>query len=244
MKEFKVLDVSNTIGKHRFRKEIKAEELIENMDYAGVDLAVIHSYAESEDNESVYNAFKKYPKRFIGLYTINPWKKDAVGKFIDAVDNKGFRGLYLNPIRHGYILSEKEVYYNLLEVCEKKGLPCWIYGGAEVFSSPVFFGDIANDFQKLNIIMGRMGLQYDNSSAVNLGKKFDNIYLETSTSMDFNTKRAIKTAGIEKVLLGTGTPNDNYFELEIKKVINATKEYKNGASKVLWENAAKLFGIN
>lgn len=239
-----IIDVSNTIGKHRFKKEIKAEDLLKQMDESQIDIAVIHCYAECEDNESVYEAVQKYPHRFIGLYTVNPWKEDAAKEFEKAIQEKGFKGLYMDPNRHGYMLCEHAVFYPLLDVCRKYNVPVWIYGAAEVFSSPIFFDEIAQDYPDVNIIMGRMGLQYDNASAVAIGKKHKNVYLETSSSMDFNTHRAIKTAGIDKVLLGTGTPDAGYFPLELMKVRNAAKNYEDGIDKVCWKNSAKIFRLS
>lgn len=238
-----IIDVSNIIGKHKFRPEITAEQLLREMDAAGIDIAVINSYAESLDNESVYQAITRYPNRFIGLYTVNPWDDNAAAELEEALTNKGFKGLYMNPLRHGYMLCEHEVFYPLLEVCRKHNAVVWCYGAAEVFSSPVFFGQIAEDFPDLNIIMGRMGLQYDNASAVAVAKNHKNIYLETSSSMDFNTHRAMKTAGIDQVLLGTGTPEAGYYPLELLKVRNAAKNFENGEEKVLWKNAARIFGL-
>ena len=72
-----IIDVSNTLGRHRFKPEIKAGDLLKEMDRNHIDMAVIHSYAESMDNRSVYQAMKDHPKRFIGLYTVNPWYEDS-----------------------------------------------------------------------------------------------------------------------------------------------------------------------
>lgn len=238
-----IIDVSNMIGRHKFKPEIKAESLLQQMDDDGIDKAVISCYAESLDNESVYNAIQKYPDRFIGLYTVNPWADDSATELEDALKNKGFKGLYMNPLRHGYMLCEHEIFYPLLEVCRKYSAVVWCFGAAEVFSSPVFFNAIAEDFPDVNIIMGRMGLQYDNASAVEIAKKHANIYLETSAGMDFNAHRAMKVAGIDKVLLGTGTPECGYFELELLKVRNAAKEFPDGVDKVLYKNAARIFNL-
>lgn len=238
-----IIDVSNIIGRHKFKPEITAQSLLSQMDKAGIDMAVVNCYAESIDNASVEQAFKNYPGRFIGLYTVNPWQDNAARELEDALANKGFKGLYMNPLRHGYMLCEHQVFYPLLEVCRKYQAPVWCYGAAEVFTSPIFFDEIAADFPDVNIIMGRMGLQYDNASAVAIGKRRTNIYLETSSSMDFNTHRAIKALGPDRVLLGTGTPEAGYFELELLKVRNATKGYENGEAKVLGENAARIFHI-
>ena len=134
-----IIDVSNTIGRHKFKAEITAESLLQQMDAAGIDKAVISCYAESLDNESVYRAITAYPDRFIGLYTVNPWDKNAAAELEDALANKGFKGLYMNPIRHGYMLCEHEVFYPLLDVCRKHKAVVWCYGAAETFCLPVFF---------------------------------------------------------------------------------------------------------
>lgn len=236
-----IIDVSNTIGRHKFKPEITAEALIAQMDESNIDMAVINCYAESLDNRSVYRAITKYPERFIGLYTVNPWSDNAAGELEDALNNKGFKGLYMNPLRHGYMLCEREVFYPLLDVCKKYNAVVWCLGAAEVFCSPVFFSQIAEDYPEVKIIMGRMGLQYDNASAVEIAGKHENIYLETSGGMDFNAHRAMKKAGIDKVMLGTGTPECNYFELELLKVRNAAAGFEEGIEKVLWKNAARVF---
>lgn len=238
-----IIDVSNTIGRHKFKEEIKAAHLLQEMDAAGIDKAVIYCYAESLDNASVHKAITQYPSRFIGLYTVNPWADTAAAELDDALANKGFKGLYMHPLRHGYMLCEHEVFYPLFEVCRKHKAVVWCYGAAEVFSSPVFFNQIAEDWPDLNVIMGRMGLQYDNASAVEIAKAHPNIYLETSSAMDFNVHRAIKTAGPDKVLFGTGTPEAGYFDLELVKVRNAAKNFPDGEDKVLYRNAARLFSL-
>ena len=238
-----IIDVSNTIGRHKFKAEITAESLLQQMDAAGIDKAVISCYAESLDNESVYRAITTYPDRFIGLYTVNPWDKNSAAELEDALTNKGFKGLYMNPIRHGYMLCEHEVFYPLLDVCRKYKAVVWCYGAAETFCLPVFFTAIAQDYPDVNIILGRQGLNYDNASAVEIARKNPNVYLDTSASMDFNARRAMKTSGVDKVLLGTGTPDAGYYELELLKVRSAAAEYPDGEEKVLYKNAARIFRL-
>ena len=238
-----IIDVSNTIGRHKYKPEITAEALLEQMNASSIDKAVISCYAESLDNQSVYQALTKYPDRFIGLYTVNPWSENPAIELEDALKNRGFKGLYMNPLRHGYMLCEHEVFYPLLKVCQKYNGVVWCYGAAEVFSSPVFFNAIADDFPAVNIIMGRQGLQYDNASAVVIAQRHKNVFLDTSASMDFNTLRAIKIAGIDKVLFGTGTPECGYFELELIKVRSALKDFADGQDKVLYKNAARIFRL-
>jgi len=174
---------------------------------------------------------------------VNPWDKNAAAELEDALANKGFKGLYMNPIRHGYMLCEHEVFYPLLDVCRKHKAVVWCYGAAETFCLPVFFTAIAQDYPDVNIILGRQGLNYDNASAVEIARKNPNVYLDTSASMDFNARRAMKTSGVDKVLLGTGTPDAGYYELELLKVRSAAAEYPGGEEKVLYKNAARIFRL-
>ncbi len=239
-----IIDVSNTIGKHRFKPEIKMESLLLEMDQAGVDIAIIHCYAECPDNESIETAMKKYPNRFVGLFTVNPWVPHCNEKLEEAFSKKGFQGLFLDPLRCGFALSESEIVYPLMEICKQYNKTVLCMGAAEVFSAPVFFSKIALDFPDVNIIMGRMGLQYDNASAVHISKSFSNVFLETSGSMDFNVKRAINNAGEHKVLLGTGTPDTGCFQLELSKVRHAANEMNVNEDLILAQNAARLFNIS
>lgn len=238
-----IIDVTNTIGKHRFRPEVTAESLIKRMDKHGIDMAVAFCYAESLDNESVKRAIKKFPDRIIGLYTVNPWDDEGETKLINALDQQGFSGLRLDPVRHGFLLNETEAFYPLLHICDKRDVPVWCFGAAEVFSCPILFERIANDFPELNIIMGEMGFQYDSSSAAAVASRNKNIYLETSASMFASLPRALESAGVDKTLMGTGTPDIGVFDLEIMKIRMTLPNDKEAQNKVLGLNAAKLFGI-
>lgn len=238
-----IIDVTNQIGRHRLHEGVTAEELIEKMDRAGVDVAVISSFAESLDNEEVLRAIKEYPDRFVGLYTVNPWNENAAAEFEKAL-GLGFKGLYMNPFRHGYMLTEHALFYPLLDVCRRYGVPVWILSVAEVNCCPVFLDEIAEDYSDVNIIMGGMGLNYDNISAIRAARAHRNIYLESSRTIRMNIIRAMKEVGPDRVMIGTGTPDVNFFELEIRKVERALEGYsEEDRKKVFYKTAAGLFGI-
>ncbi len=238
-----IIDVSNKMGKHRIRGEVTAEELLAQMDEAGVDMAVIRSFAESLDNESILNAVRRYPDRFVGLYTVNPWDEKAAKEFEHSL-SIGFSGLYMNPFRHGYILMEHEIIYPLLEVCRRYKVPVWIHSLAEVNCSPVFLNEIAQDYCDVDIIMGGMGLNYDNTSAIRAAKLHRNIYLESSRAIKMNITRALEEVGANRLMMGTETPDGNYFELEIKKMSRALEDYSDSDKEaVFYKTAAQLFKL-
>lgn len=236
-----IIDVNNTIGNHRYKKNVKYEELIEKMDHAGVDVAVIRTHPECPDNDYLKEAVQAYPKRFLALATVNPWDENSAVELKQLLDKVEFSGLYLNPIRQGFSLNEHEILYPLFSVCNDYQVPVMIFGAAEVMCNPILFEEIAKDFPKLNIIMERMGLQYDNATAVMLAAQYKNLYLETSGAMEFNMARAISKVGNDRVLLGTGTPDTGIFEIEIEKIKMISKNDSDIYMPVLGLNAQRIF---
>jgi predicted TIM-barrel fold metal-dependent hydrolase len=236
-----IIDINNTIGKRRIRPEVKASTLIQDMDRYGVDKAVVFCFAPVMDNESVLKAAQDHPGRFIPLYTANPWNERAADEYQHALD-EGFQGLHLDPVRHGYAANELDLLTPLLEASQAAGKPVWIYGAAEVFSSPILFQELAECFPTLPIIMGHMGYSYEATSAMGVAQRNKNVYLDITGNMFVNIERLVKSVSLDQVLLGSGTPDFGTFESEIQKVKDATDniEYQN---KILGENAARLFGI-
>jgi predicted TIM-barrel fold metal-dependent hydrolase len=236
-----IIDVNNTIGKHKFKPEIKAKDFVKTMDQAGVDMAVVFCYASSLDNDSIAKAMDEFPDRLIGLYTVNPWMDNAVDQLKSGLE-AGFKGLRLHAVRHGYAMNELRLLSPLLEVCQKSQVPVWAYGAAEVFSSPILFQDLAEAYKDVALIMGHMGYSYEATSAMGVAQRNKNVYLDTAGSMFINYVRAVERVPIDQVLLGTGTPDFGFFELEIQKVKDATDNIEI-QKKISGENAAKLFGI-
>ena len=156
-----IIDIHNIIGHHKYKPFVSAESLIAQMDQAGVDKAVVFCYAESMDNAYIEASMKRYPERLIGLYTVNPWAENCEADLEDAISNRGFRGLRLDPVRHGYALNEHQIVYPLIDVCQKLHVPVWCYGAADVFSTPILFAPIAEKYPDVDIILGAMGFTYE-----------------------------------------------------------------------------------
>ena len=75
----------------------------------------------------------------------------------DAISNRGFRGLRLDPVRHGYALNEHQIVYPLIDVCQKLHVPVWCYGAADVFSTPILFAPIAEKYPDVDLIINVQG---------------------------------------------------------------------------------------
>jgi len=236
-----IIDINNCIGKRKIKPEIYADKLVEAMDKAGIDKAVIFCFAPLMDNASIASAVKKYPKRFIGLYTANPWLDDAYIMLRQALEN-GFSGLRLDPVRHGYAINEIDLLQPLLEICQEKDVPVWAYGAAEVFSSPILFQELAETYPRINFIMGHMGYSYEVTSAIGVAQRNPNVFLDVTGNMFINIQRVVNIVPIEQILFGSGTPDFGFFESEILKIKEATNNPQH-QEMILGGNAARLFKI-
>ena len=236
-----IVDVNTMIGKRRIRPEITATELLDAMNKADVDKAVIYCFAPVLDNDSVHKAITEFPDRFIGLYTLNPWDETAIDQLKSGFDS-GFKGLHLNAIRHGFAMNQMELLAPLFEICAQLKFPVWAYGAAEVFSSPCLFQEIAENFPSVPFIMGHMGYSYESSSAMAVASRNKNIYLDLTGSMYSNIKKAIRLVPADQILFGSGTPDFGIFDMEVEKMNDAIADEK-VRNMVLGENTARLFGI-
>ena len=92
-----------------------------------------------------------------------------------------------------------------MEVAQQMDLPVFIHSGHPPFSLPHSIIQLAEDFPKVRIAMVHMG--HGNGiyiqAAIDLSKKHDNVYLETS-GMPMHTKirEAYNTVGSERVFWG------------------------------------------
>ena len=61
-----IFDAHNHIG-HRKGLDFPVEQLIERMDAAGIDKAVVFSFPEDIDNDYVADSVRRFPDRLIGF---------------------------------------------------------------------------------------------------------------------------------------------------------------------------------
>ena len=102
VKEFKKIDAHAHIGEFGgwAKLSINAEQLIAQMDEFNIEKTLLCS----EPNEICLDAVEKYPDRFVGMVYPNPYDgQKAVDMIYDYVQNKGFKGIKANPLKHAYV---------------------------------------------------------------------------------------------------------------------------------------------
>ena len=223
-----------------FNVKLDAKGLIEAMDRSGVD----HSVLFSLPNELTLEAVKKFPDRLSGLVWIDPKEGEKALRDIEiGIEDWGFRGLKLHPLLDSY-LPDSEILDPVMDLAERRKVPTLFHCGHPPWSLPWHFGNLADRYPGVRIILGHMGhghIVYING-ALDVARRHENIYLETSgMPMHSKIKEAVETIGVDRVMYGSDAPFGHpAFEIE-KVMVSGLREDE--LERVLSVNAMEVFKI-
>ena len=100
------------------------------------------------------------------------------------------------------------------------------------------FAEMAMTFPKVNLIMAHGGQMYETTSAINVAKKYKNIYIETSSMFGIRIKNLVKKNLTDQLIFGSDTPTGD-MELEMKKIESIVKD-ENELNNIYSLNLMKL----
>lgn len=241
MKQFKKIDAHSHVGYFGgwSNVAITADELVEQMDEYNVEKTIVSTFPIDESIEAV----DKYPDRLIGAAWINPMDPEALETIRDAVVNHGFKAIKLHPLAQSYLPND-ECVFPVAELARELNIPLMIHTGHPPFSLPWSVAQLAELYPDVNIVMIHMG--HGNGmyvqSAIDMAKKYPNLYLETSgMPMHTKIKEAYQEVGADKVMWGLDAPF-HHPTVEIQRTIvsGLTDEQ---LEDVFYNNAKKLLGI-
>ena len=131
VKEFKKIDAHAHIGEFGgwAKLSINAEQLIAQMDEFNIEKTLLCS----EPNEICLDAVEKYPDRFVGMVYPNPYDgQKAVDMIYDYVQNKGFKGIKANPLKHAYV-ADAELMDPIMEAAKDLNIPVFMHWTPSLF---------------------------------------------------------------------------------------------------------------
>lgn len=202
---------------------ITPDELLRQMDEYEIEQSVICAL----DNEAALQAVKDHPDRFVGLAWLNPWDGEkAIQQARHYITDEGFKGIKLHPLLHAFVANEPVV-YPIAECAQKLHVPLFIHSGHPPFSLPWSIAQLADIYPDVNMVMIHMGHGHGVyiQSAIDMAKKYPNLYLETSgMPMHTKIKEAYKTVGPNRVMFGTDIPfHHPSVEIQRSKVSGLTE---------------------
>jgi predicted TIM-barrel fold metal-dependent hydrolase len=239
------------------------EKYLERMDRAGIQMAFITAAKSGSKGhpsnwhlpyEMVADVVKKHPTRFKGLAGLDPTEgMDGVRKLEYAIKELGFIGAHLYP--HWFELPpHHRKYYPFYAKCVELGVPiqmqvghCLVYSKDRPLKSvgrPIYLDTIACDFPELKLVGIHTGWPWV-EEMISVSWKHENVYIGSDAYAPKYWKREfinfINSWGQDKVMFGTDFPIIDFEratrEIEELGLKPACKE------KLLWKNAARLYGL-
>ncbi len=235
-------------------KPITREELLQIMDEAGVDYAVILAENAPAVTGVVTNEFvAKFcegEERLIPFASINPNTSPDMVEELERAYELGCRGLKLLPSYMFFYPNESRV-YRLYEKCAELKIPVMFHTGTSVFKNvrqkfadPIYLDDVAVDFPDLTIIMAHSGRGMWYETAFMLARIHENVYLEISGLPPRKLLEYFpKLEELEdKVIFGSDFPGADIGR-NVQEILSLPISER-AKKKILGINAAKILGIS
>jgi hypothetical protein len=227
-----------------FRKRVSVDDLLREMDRAGVEMAVVTTVDEfiavsnREGNDEVLRAVRSHRDRLRGLAAVNPWFREQGVRELKRCLEAGLSGLKLNSHLQGFVLSDPIV-HPLVETCRAFGVPLYAHTGTPIVAEPFQLAELARTFPDVPMVLGHMGYTDFWYDAVPAALQSENIYLETSLIDIMSIRTALDKVGAGRILFGSDFPeSDLALELEKMSLLDMTAEDR---ARVLGGNAERLF---
>lgn len=241
MKQFKKIDAHSHVGYFGSWSDvgITAEELVAQMDEYNVEKTVVSTFPIAESIEAV----DQYPDRLIGAAWVNPYDPNALGQIRDAVKNHGFKAIKLHPLSQAYLAND-ECVFPIAELARELDITLMIHTGHPPFSLPWSVAQLAELYPDVKIVMIHMG--HGNGmyvqSAIDMAKKYENLYLETSgMPMHTKIKEAYETVGSDRIMWGLDAPF-HHPTVEMQRTIVSGLDDAQ-LEDVFYNNAKKLLKL-
>jgi predicted TIM-barrel fold metal-dependent hydrolase len=181
-----------------------ADDLVQYMDKYNVEKSAVFF----TDNELVRKAVQKYPDKLVGCYWPNPHETTVAEKVRIALTEWHFRGIKLHPLLQAFLPNDTIV-HPIVEEARRAGVPVLIHTGHSPFSLPWSVGELAENFPTVKFVMLHMGDGHGvyMEAAINVAKRWENIYLETSRMPNGSKiEEAMRVVGRDRVMYGTDIP--------------------------------------
>ena len=207
------------------------EQLIHQMDEAGIDIRIICTVDNSDmegntreamlqGNRVMTGAAQAYPDRLLTLAGIDPRRPEAPDMMKQCFEEFGVKGLKYHP-DHGYNPGCKESYRVLEILAENKGVLLTHTGplippARNKFVEPLLLADIAVDFPEIKVIAAHMGGAVNWRPWASLASRQTSLYGDLAARQPFafaqyelfcrELRNLLDFAGASKVLFGTDDP--------------------------------------
>ncbi|MEN9722495.1 MAG: hypothetical protein RJB38_481 [Pseudomonadota bacterium] len=238
----------------RLLVESTPEDLIEAMDEAGVDQALIIAHPPFCSNEFIFEACEQYPDRLIAVANIPPSAADP-GQMLRDYLKRGAKVLKIHPAADGEGV-ESPRYRALLDVAQEERIPVILHTGCiqnRLFYKDPHWGKVEHfapwfeAYREVPFILAHMNF-HEPMKALEQAELFSNLLVDTSWQPPEVIGEAVRRIGAERVLFGTDWPfvgqNLALGKSRIEDGVSASVYSREQADLILGGNAVRILSAN
>ena len=245
----------------RFRKGFTLDQIIDEMDRAGVDIGVASSFKFLDtwvvDNDETAAYIARAPDRFIGCFTVDIRDPmPAMREFRRCVEELGYRAFRVEPYQYGDGRTTAppptdRMYWPFYVACCEYDIPVAIQVGhtgpllPSECGRPIYLDEVALTFPELKILGTHVGNPWEEEMMI-LAWKHPNVYVESSARPARQWPEGLKKFaggyGQDKMIWGTDYPLLP-FQRTVQDVYDCGFSDE-ATRKILRDNAARVFKID
>lgn len=244
-----------------FHEQGSSVELLERLFEAGLDGAVLLTYAHRPGlshalNEFVAHLVGRFPKA-VGFATVHPGDEDPKGVLDRAFGELGLKGVKLH-CHVQRVAPDDPALDPVYESAVKWGVPVNIHAGKEPYI-PAYGFDVRtitgahrvqrvlHRFGELKMIVPHLGFG-ETEKFYKLLELYPNLYLDTTMMLAHffpaSVDREALVSHCSRILYGTDYPHIPYeMERELKNLL-ALELGEEANRRILGQNARELFGLD
>lgn len=218
------------------------------------------------DEESVAEAVRLHPSRFVGFFMLNPLAPDASERLELALSSLNLRGICLFPAMHKFRLDDQKV-EKVFEAAEKHQGAVFVHCGVLTvgvrkklglpspfdlrLGDPLAVAAVAANHPRVPVIIPHFGAGMFRE-ALMAADACPNIHLDTSSSngwtkyypgltLDAVFRQALAVAGADRLLFGT---DSSFFPRGWQKGVHAAQTAALNLAGAGERERAAIFGAN
>jgi len=238
-----------------------ADELIDSMDKAGIDISVIANYGWTthelcvETNDYILESIARYPDRLVGFCAVQPNSCEAAITEIERCARGGIKGVgELRPDMQLFDFRDGEIMEPLIETVRKHKLILLTHASEPVGHGYPGKGSITPDvlypfitsFPDLTIVCAHWGGGLPFYALMpEVKEAMRNVFFDTAASPFLYTpqvySQVIQLVGADRILFGTDYPL--LAQSRLLEEINSADLPEEARELILSGNARRLLGI-
>ena len=214
------LDCNTSIGAHSvgvYQPCLTVDELLREMDWVGVDQALVHHALMGEQSPVVGNAALAEAivdqPRLVGSWAILPPQTGELPQgraFFSAMEAAGARALWALPRRHRYVL-DRVTFGTLLDQVSERCIPLFLprnAGGDNPGDTWELVYRLLSQYPQLTLVVTAVGPWGEDRYFRPLIETFPRFFLDTSRyELDCGLREFVAKYGPERLLYGSNFPH-------------------------------------